>query len=199
MSDLLWETKAAADLGMPKIYLSAEGLEHIRLGHRDIAELSHTLIKSAVEQTTAVYYGHSGRFVFVSDEVTTKGGSSMAIIIERDEAGGKVVTATWTRQRRPPLIWDVSEGLYSHFDADSDVLYLSVGEARESYGEPSEDSLDIWLRYADDNDDPTGVTIFSASAKSKEAIDSLIKVVATHLGISVAPVKRRIEQALGVQ
>lgn len=180
---------------MERIYLDSKQLEHIRIGHRDIAKTPNLTLKSAIEQTTAVHYGHSGRYIFLSDHVT-KAGHPMAVVVLRKDDGGKVITASWTDGEKPPLIWDAASGLYAHFDPDGDIMYLSRGDAGDAYSKMSRDRPEIWYRYSEERKAPIGVTIFDARDMRAKGVESMAKIVSDFLGVAPAQIADRILQAM---
>ena len=97
-------------------------------------------------------------------------------------------------ERKP--LWDESNGLYTHFDAEEDILYLSRGPAVDSYARISEHDERFWFRYSDADDSKTGVTIFGARKMQADDPEDLAKRVADFLGVGRPQVLERIGQAI---
>ncbi len=177
--DIVFSTVSNVDFGIGEIILTTNRADHIAIGHRDIASMPMTLLKSAIEQTTHVMWGNTeGRIVYISQNVTRGKGRPMAVVVERVEAAtgttGKVITASW--YDGPPtkfVIWDSNVGFFATLDESADILYVSRGPALDAYAVEDNEDRTIWYRYADLDNSHVGVTIFAASRKTLEALAAI--------------------------
>jgi uncharacterized protein YuzE len=193
VSQHIFSVSSAADLGVRRYYLDEIGLQHILIGHRDLRSFT-TGIEEAVKNPTHVYRSayHSKRFQFVSTGVVTSRGHPMNVIIELDTDSGRVVTATFKKKINGAVVWDQKSGLYASYDGASDVLYFSCGDARVSYAEDDEEDERIWLRRHEDDDTPSGITVFDAENLLKTKRSYLTNKVAGFLMADIAEVERRL-------
>lgn len=196
----LFTTISNADFGFSEIFLTDRGSRHITRGHRDIASLPMLLIKSAVENATQVFDTHmDNRLMFVSSNVTNSSGRPMGIVIERIDATiegtpkGKVITATWrdNTETNYRVLWTATSNLYTDFDNESNILYISIGPSIESYAKENNDNPDFWYRYADRDDAHTGITIFRATCKT---LQQILLISSEFLGISEEQIKDRLDK-----
>jgi hypothetical protein len=86
-----------------------------------------------------------------------------------------------------------SAAVIAQFDTESDVLYLSLGEAVASYSEERPNG--VILRWAYDGGWPSGVTVIGFRGhqwrvKAKELSD----LAAAHLGVNWEEVKAEIRR-----
>jgi hypothetical protein len=150
MTDTVFVTSSNVDFGFTEIVLTVRSANHIMIGHRDIGTLPITLLKEAIEKTTHVVVSSvPRRFVFLSRDVTTASGRPIAVIVERPDSAkeaslqGKIITATWKDDIRGKMVWESNNGLYSSFDDQADILYISRGSAVVSYAVEDEINPDI--------------------------------------------------------
>jgi hypothetical protein len=187
---ILFATSSTADFGFANIILTSGSADHISRGHRDIGALPFTLIKEAIEQTTQVYSSHMvGRLLFVSTNVS-RGNYPMTIVVERVQTSGKIITATWKDRVSGSVIWDSTNNLYTDFDSDADVLYVSRGPAVASYAAEDDQNPDIWYRYAIEDNSHTGVTIFRA--KEFIGLSRGAQIASSFLGVSELQIRERL-------
>jgi uncharacterized protein YuzE len=85
---------------------------------------------------------------------------------------------------------DSTNNLYTNFDLDADVLYVSRGPAVESYAVEDEENPDIWYRYAIEDGSRTGITIFRA--RQSVGFDHGARIASSFLGISETRIRERI-------
>jgi hypothetical protein len=192
---IIFEARSPADLGFTNIVLTAERADHISTGHRDLGMLPNQLIRAAIEGTTQVYDSHiAGRYEFLSNNVRTRGGRPAVVIVEREKEAGKIITASWKDKVNKPIIWDSDNELYSNFDSDSDVLYVSRGPAVVSYAVEDESDPDFWFRYSDDDASHTGVTVFNAQEHARTRRDRLVRRISEFIGLADTQIAGRIER-----
>lgn len=188
---VIFSTSSTADFGFANIFLTSRSADHISIGHRDIGALPFTLIKEAIEQTTHVYSSHMiGRLVFVSTNVN-RDDYPMAVVVERVRESGKVVTATWKGRVSGSVIWDSTNNLYTNFDRDADILYVSRGPAVRAYAVEDEQNPDVWYRFGMEDESHTGVTIFRA--REVIGLDRGAQIASSFLGISEVQIRERLQ------
>lgn len=196
--DLIFSAQSRVDLGLAHIYLTAGGIAHLNLGHRDIALLPITLLKEAVERPTEVYRSHIvGRVVLYSSEVQ-KEGHPMAVMIERTSDGGKIITASWKDKIQGSVIWESTSGIYASHDEDSDILYVSRGVAVPSYAVEDAENPDFWFRYSMSDNSHTGVTIFRAGEIWRSKFEEMTRRVSDFLEVSHTQISERLSPLLTV-
>jgi hypothetical protein len=84
--------------------------------------------------------------------------------------------------------------LTADYDRNSDVLYVTFGPPRAGYGEDGPD--DVILRYGEDDDKPSGVTVVGFRSNSWLAKShDLAVIIAQHLGVSEPDAQQAIEKA----
>ena len=84
----------------------------------------------------------------------------------------------------------------AHYDAEGDVAYISRGTSRQNYSDDDPDEPRIWLRRADDNDAPVGVTVFDYRELWESDADGLATRIATFLSAPAGDVKSRLSGLL---
>lgn len=196
MADIIiFEARSPADLGFTNIILTAERADHISTGHRDLGMLPNHLIRAAIEETTQVYDSHTaGRYEFLSNNVRTRGGRPAVVIVEREKEAGKIITASWKDKVNRPVIWDSDIELYSNFDPESDILYVSRGPAVVSYAVEDETNPDFWFKYSDDDESHTGVTVFNAREYARVRRNILVQRISEFIGLADTQVAGRIDR-----
>lgn len=109
----------------------------------------------------------------------------MKVVVERVGEQGKVITATWSSpSHTEELIWDSSGALYTNYDAQNDVLYISKGATAVEYASDDEEFENLWLRKNDEDESPQGVTIFGLKKLVQEERDMLFQRIALFLGVT---------------
>ena len=193
----VFTTQSDADLGMSDIYLNDAQYRHMILGHRDLRSVVIMGIQQTIENPTHVYLSKSagGRFVFRSDHVQTKSGKAMAVVVERDQDRGKVITATPHMNTGGQLVWESSGSLYSIYDKDGDLFYVSKGAARDAYAVESDEEC-LWFRLADADNAPLGATVFDLRKRWSSRIPELSKLVADFLNVLPTEISLRVDAAL---
>ena len=191
----IFSVSSRADLGVDRYFLDEEGCRHILLGHRDLKNFIIRGVQETVENPTHVYRSSYDlrRFQFVSHDVVTQKGYPLNVIVHTEGLIGRVVTASPKRNITGNKVWDVESGIYASYDRRSDVLYLSQGDSRPSYADDDKSDERIWLRYHEDDDTPSGVTIFAASAVLAEQSTSLAAKVADFLSVNREDVEARLK------
>jgi hypothetical protein len=84
--------------------------------------------------------------------------------------------------------------LHVDFDADEDVLYVSVGAPAPGYADEASDG--ILLRRSDRENTPIGVTAFDFRANWVGRRDTFYSLTAGYLHLPVDVVERSIEAAI---
>jgi|SRR5664279_5825986 len=86
--------------------------------------------------------------------------------------------------------------LTADYDRNSDVLYVTFGPPRPGYGEDGPD--DVVLRYGEDDDTPSGVTVVGFRSNSWLAKShDLAGIISQHVGVSQSVAQEVIEKAAG--
>lgn len=201
MSDILWETGSTALVPFTKIYMDENQAEHIARGHREFANL-HLPIQEAIANPTRVYEavrshpsdGAYKRLQFVSDNVRTASGRSFLMaVVERDQDGaGKVITATWKGSVAGSVFWEAESNVFTHYDKDHDIAYISRGTPREAYAEDDSEFPSIWLRRSDEDDTPLGVTVFEFSHFWSAQKEKLVEKIAAFMSLGKDDIKIRL-------
>ena len=102
--------------------------------------------------------------------------------------------ATATSQNLAPLPhpkWESSGTLYTNYDKDHDVFYISKGSTAPEYAEDDPKFDYLWLRKNDENDAPQGVTIFGLRDVPPQDKESLFREIAFFLGVSKGDIELR--------
>lgn len=195
--DLVFSVTSAIDLGVNSYVLDGRGYQHIVDGHRELRNFVAG-IQDAVETPTHVYKSayNNRRYQFASRNVTISNGAFMNVIVEINGVQGKVITASPKKSITGTIIWDRETGFYSSYDRDSDIMYMSIGEARDAYADDSGWNERVWFRYFCDDDSPAGVTIFDVKRMEDAHMARVMREAASFLGIDQSDVERRINQAL---
>jgi hypothetical protein len=196
---IIFSVASAADLALRSYFLDDRQRQHILLGHRGLQNAIFA-IQSAVEQPTQIYRSKSDdrRLAFVSNNVLTGRGHPMKVIIERVGDRGKIITATWSSvAHSEELIWDASGALYTNYDREHDVFYISKGASAPEYAEDDAEFATMWLRKNEDNDEPQGVTIFGLRSLPEEQRMSLFHHVALFLGVTTDEIRLRSNPIFG--
>jgi hypothetical protein len=136
------------------------------------------------------------RFLFRSDDVQSKGGKAMVVVVERHAERGKIITASPRLNAKGQLIWESSGSIYSNYDEDADLLYISKGTAREAYVVDSDEDDRIWYRAAEEDDSPIGVTIFDLRRYWRQRVHELVQLISSFLNVPSAEIEGRIRIAL---
>jgi len=195
----VWTVTTLPDLGMTEIYLSEERLHHILLGHRDLRNVIQHVVKETVENPTSVNlsrYGR-GRMVFTSANIQSARGKSMGVVVEREDSRGKVITATQMTLPRRDLVWESAGSVYSSYDRDSDVFYVSKGGAQEAYVNDPEQEAGLWFRQSVDDDSPVGVTVFMFEHNwNPGRLHELAEQIAKFLFVLPSEIEARMKSAL---
>ncbi len=194
-SPVIFNVTSSADLALQTYWLDDRQRQHILLGHRGIAQTAISAVQSTIEVPTHIYRSKTddNRFLFVSrDVVIGKQGRPMKVIVERVGSEGKIITATWSGNNfAEQLVWDSSGALYTNYDAQHDVLYVSKGATALEYAEDDPEIANIWLRRNDENDTPQGVTIFGLRKLPKNNRDAIFEKVAAFLSVTKDEVELR--------
>jgi hypothetical protein len=119
----------------------------------------------------------------------------MKVVVERVSERGKVIAALWSRSPREVLVWESSANIYSNYDPDGDVLYVSKGASVDEYTD-GEDEMGVWHRRSEDDDTPTGVTVFGVRKWRTKDAAPLIQHIAEYLSIAPGDVDFRVKNAL---
>lgn len=183
---------SSADLGLRGYFFDDRQRQHMLLGHRGL-QSAIIAIQSAVEGPTAIYRSKSddNRFVFLSKNVQTGRRSLMKVIVERVGDEGKVITATWGGiSYSGQLVWDASGALYTNYDDQHDVFYISKGATTDEYAD-DDPEFDMWLRKREDDDTPQGVTIFGLRKFEENEINRIFERAALFLGVTRDEIKLR--------
>lgn len=183
---IVFSVSSSADLAMRSYFLDDKQRQHILLGHRGLQN-AIIAIQSAVEEPTHIYRSKTAdnRLLFVSQKVVTGKGRPMKVVIERVGEHGKIITATWSSATHTEeLIWDSSGTLYTNYDEQNDVLYISKGATAIEYASDDEEFENVWLRKNDEDELPQGVTIFGLKKLVEEERDRLFQRVALFLGVT---------------
>ena len=194
--DKIFITKSTADFGFVDVFLTHGGLDHINVGRRD-RNLSPSQIKEAVERATHVVTGNQpNRVVFYSTHVlNVSGRRPLAVVVEssgRDQ--GKNITSTWKDNvKGGPVLWESTNGFYTDFDADSDIVYISKGPVADTYSIEDDADGDIWYNKSDDNDAPVGVTIFRARERERQNSGWIAGVASDFLGLTRQQISDRLD------
>lgn len=195
-SPIIFNVISSVDLALDTYYLDDRQRQHILLGHRGLGDESISAVQATVEGPTQVYRSKNddNRLLFVStDIVIGKGRRPMKVIIERVGTEGKVITATWSGSKfTEQLVWDASGALYTNYDAQHDVFYLSRGGSAMEYAEDDPNFNGMWLRKRDEDDMPQGVTIFGLKNLPRENREALYERIAIFLGVTKDAIKLRI-------
>jgi uncharacterized protein YuzE len=196
MSDIVFTAVPNVDMGFTEVFLTARGADHISIGHRDIGGVVHTLVRSAIEQTTHVVASTvARRLVYYSAQITNYQGHPMAVIVEREAGGrGKIITATWKDEVNGTLVWDSENGLYVNFDDDSDILYVSRGSSEMAYASEDKTEANVWYRFSEETGNHVGVTLFDARKETTR--ERIILLIAEFLGLADVHVAKRISSAM---
>jgi hypothetical protein len=154
-------------------------------------------IQAAVTEPTHIYASSvSGRYLFASQDVQSRAGHPMSVVVVRENERGKILTASIRAHHSEPLVYSSANSVYSNFDKDADIFYLSKGQAREAYAEDFSDDERLWLRRAEDDGAPIGITAFDFRSHWGTKIDVLINAVSRFLGILPSEVEVRALAAL---
>ena len=201
MAEEIWNVSSAAAVPFTKIYMDDEQAEHIARGHREFANV-HLPIKEAAENPTHVYESkasHSSdaahkRLQFVSDNVRNSSGKrTIMVVVEREDGGaGKIVTATWKGSITGTVFWEAESNVFTHLDRGADIAYVSRGQPREAYSDEDPSEPSIWLRRADEDDAPVGVTVMEFSRYWGERREDLVQRVSTFLSLPQDDVRLRL-------
>jgi hypothetical protein len=172
-------------------------MAHIQLGHRGLTNITQTGIKATVETPTRVYLSAESpnRFLFHSTDVQTKSGKPLMVVVERQAARGRVITASPHPKPQGQMLWESSGSIYSSYDPESDLFYLSKGAATDTYVNAEE--AHIWFRVADSDDTPLGVTVFDLKSFWRENKSDLISKISNFLMTAPKEIELRVENALG--
>jgi hypothetical protein len=92
----------------------------------------------------------------------------------------------------PGLSVDDGKSVLTHYDAEGDVAYVSRGTMRENYSEDEDQEPSIWLRRADEDDTPVGVTILDYSTTWAGRTDELADKIASFLALTPSDVRTRL-------
>lgn len=197
-NDIIFEVVSTADFGSGPIRLTEGGARHIQLGHRDISRSLHTSVKEVLEKPTEVYEGNtqdSDRLLYLSGNVRSSGGRPLAVVVEKGARFSEVVTATWKQPVPRVALWSSSNDLYTHFDHDHDVLYVSVGPADAAYVEEDPKDDTIWFRHRDSDSAPVGVTVFDVQRKLL-TVEDVAGKIARFLGLAETQILDRLQAHL---
>lgn len=194
----IFTVTSTVDLAMTDIYLSDIAHAHILAGHRDLRSMMVLGVQATVEKSTAVYMSSKvpNRFLFKSDEVKSKGGNPMVVVVERHAEKGKIITASPRPNTKGQLIWESSGSIYSNYDDNADLLYISKGTARDADVIDSDEDDRIWYRAAEEDNSPVGVTIFDLRGHWRERVQELAGMVSRFLNVPSAEKDGRIRIAL---
>lgn len=125
------------------------------------------------------------RLLFVSHNVLTGKNRPMKVVIERVGEEGKIITATWSGGSvSEQLVWDASGALYTNYDTQHDVFYVSKGTSAVEYAEDDSKFEQMWLRKNEETDAPQGVTIFGLKKLPAENREELFQRIASFLGVT---------------
>lgn len=193
----IFAVEAKADLPMDDIYLDHRGWDHIETGHRSVSMITQLLVNSAAENPTRIYQtlSHPNRFLVESSHVQSKSGKYMNLVVERDNARGRIITAS----PRPAKIggacvWEWESAVYTSYDKSSDIFYMSKGPSIDTYAIDDEETDRIWLRYSDDDDNkPVGTTVFDFRSFWASRKDELVSKISAFLSLSHSDVRLRLE------
>jgi hypothetical protein len=110
----IFSVTSTADLAMTDIYLSESAHAHILAGHRDLRNMMVWGVRATVENPIAVYMSAKvpDRFLFRSDDVQSKGGKAMVVVVERHAERGKIITASPRLNAKGQLIWESSCSIF---------------------------------------------------------------------------------------
>ena len=134
----------------------------------------------------------ANRLLFVPHSVVTGKDRPMKVVVEHIGAQGKVITATWSAgSQSEPLVWESSGTLYTNYDKDHDVFYISKGSTAPEYAEDDPKFGYLWLRKNDENDAPQGVTVFGLRDVPPQDKESLFSEIAFFLGVSKGDIELR--------
>jgi hypothetical protein len=197
-TSFIFKVRSKADVAMDEIYLDESGYHHLVMGHRDLRSVIQLGVQATVAAPTQVYTSKTSltRLIFASENVTTKGGRPMGVVVERENAHGRVVTATPMNDRTyGRLVWESASALQSMYDSQNDLLYLSTATADEAFAEESDDPH-LWFRRSDDDERPIGATVFDLRSYWRDRTGALIKMVAGFLRVMEIEVQVRVEAGL---
>ena len=194
-SPIIFSVSSIADIALRTYYLDDRQRQHILLGHRGLAQAGLVAVQTTVEGPTHIYRSKTddNRFLFVSQNVVMgRGGRPMKVVIERTGETGKIITATWSNNSfSEELVWDSSGALYTNYDEQHDIFYISKGSARLEYSEDDPDYEMLWLRRNDDDNSPQGVTIFGLKRIAGDERDNLFQRIALFLGATKDDIRLR--------
>jgi len=109
----------------------------------------------------------------------------LAVMVESGGSDqGKIITSTWKDNVKGRVLWESTNGFYTDFDEDGDIVYISKGSVIDTYAAEDDADGDIWYCKSDSDDAPVGVTIFRAREREQKNSGWIAGVASAFLGLT---------------